>query len=187
MTKARQNILDRIEALNLATHPLPEIPEFKTEKDLRAAFELSIQMNKGIIVNEAEVDTFLASFSTDRIFSTEKSYKEQSKYKLPRDARDLDNLEVAIISADFGIAENGAIWIPDLLLPFRVIPFITQHLIVLLSANDIVGNMHDAYQRIGSQSVSFGLLMAGPSKTADIEQSLVVGAHGAKSLRVTIR
>lgn len=44
--------------------------------------------------------------------------------------------------------------------------------------------MHHAYKNIDAAKEGFGLFLAGPSKTADIEQSLVICAHGARSLVV---
>ncbi|MFP5040276.1 LutC/YkgG family protein [Parasediminibacterium sp. JCM 36343] len=96
----------------------------------------------------------------------------------------LENVELAIIPAHFGVAENGAMWITDSLIQYRVLPFITQQLAVVVNKKDIVYNMHQAYERIAGTQYDFGVFIAGPSKTADIEQSLVLGAHGPKGMIV---
>lgn len=102
------------------------------------------------------------------------------------DGRQLEQVDMAIIRASLGVAENGAVWIAENQLKARVLPFITQHLSVVLTADHIVPTLHDAYTRLGAPEDGFGVFLAGPSKTADIEQSLVLGAHGAKSLLVFI-
>lgn len=96
----------------------------------------------------------------------------------------LHTVELAVLAAHFGVAENGAVWLTEDLMGERVLPFICQHLAIVLSAKDIVATMHDAYAMIGNESYGFGTFIAGPSKTADIEQSLVLGAHGARTLTV---
>ena len=102
------------------------------------------------------------------------------------DPHTLDTVDLAVVHAQFGVAENGAVWITDDMLPQRVLPFITQQLAVIIKRTDIVPTMHHAYERIGSADYGFGVFIAGPSKTADIEQSLVLGAHGPKTMRVFI-
>jgi L-lactate dehydrogenase complex protein LldG len=66
----------------------------------------------------------------------------------------------------------------------RVTPFICENLILALAKDNIVANMHQAVKQVALQPGELGLFIAGPSKTADIEQALVVGAHGACSLNV---
>lgn len=100
------------------------------------------------------------------------------------DPHDLEQIDVAILPGEFAVAENGAVWCTDALVKHRVIYFICQHLILVVPARQIVHNMHEAYERLQFTGAGFGMFKAGPSKTADIEQSLVIGAHGARSLTV---
>lgn len=94
------------------------------------------------------------------------------------------NVDLAVITAHFGVAENAALWITEDLMHQRAVPFICQQLAVVLSRKEIVQTMHDAYVKIGTADYGFGSFIAGPSKTADIEQSLVLGAHGPKGMTV---
>ena len=98
------------------------------------------------------------------------------------DAHSLEDVDWAIIPAHFGVAENGAMWVTESLIQYRVLPFITQQLAIVVNRKDIVYNMHQAYERIAETNYDFGVFIAGPSKTADIEQSLVLGAHGPKGM-----
>ena len=100
------------------------------------------------------------------------------------DPHTLQDVDFAILPALFGVAENAAVWVNDDSLQHRVLYFIVQHLALVLSANQLVDNMHEAYARLKFEGTSFGCFISGPSKTADIEQSLVIGAHGPRSLTV---
>ena len=100
------------------------------------------------------------------------------------DPHSLADVELAIVKAHFGVAENSALWVTDAVLGQRATPFIAQYLAIVLSKQDIVATMHQAYQLIGDSKYDFGTFIAGPSKTADIEQSLVLGAHGGRGLIV---
>lgn len=102
------------------------------------------------------------------------------------DPHDLAGLNLAIIEGPLAVAENAAIWVDERQLPQRVVPMITQQLVIIIRQSMIVPNMHDAYKQIRVNVTGFGTFICGPSKTADIEQSLVIGAHGARSLLVCI-
>jgi L-lactate dehydrogenase complex protein LldG len=100
------------------------------------------------------------------------------------DPHELAGVDFAIMPGRFGVAENGAVWVTDEGVRHRAIFFIVQHLALVIEAGEIVDNMHQAYERLAFGGPGFGAFISGPSKTADIEQSLVIGAHGPRSLTV---
>lgn len=97
---------------------------------------------------------------------------------------DLQDVDFAVLPGQFAVAENAAVWVRADSLHERALYFIVQHLALVVPADEIVDNMHQAYQRLSFENAGFGVFISGPSKTADIEQSLVIGAHGPRSLTV---
>lgn len=117
-----------------------------------------------------------------RVVSTLKEFDEIAKPFSGLDNHELADVELMILPTHFAVAENGASWVNDELFKERVLPFIPQHLVFIVEKSKIVPTMHHAYQLIADKRYGFGTFIAGPSKTADIEQSLVLGAHGPRSL-----
>ena len=101
------------------------------------------------------------------------------------DPKELDGTDVAVVKGEIGVAENGAIWIPQTV-KYKAIYFISEKLVILLDRNKIVDTMYDAYRELDGQEYQFGTFISGPSKTADIEQALVMGAHGARDVLVIL-
>ena len=100
-------------------------------------------------------------------------------------APELDGTDVAVIRGEFGVAENGCIWIPQTMKE-KAVCFIAEHLVIVLPRECIVNNMHEAYKRIGFNNYGYGTFISGPSKTADIAQVLVQGAQAARSVTVVL-
>jgi L-lactate dehydrogenase complex protein LldG len=100
------------------------------------------------------------------------------------DPHTLDGVGLAVLAGEFAVAENGAVWVPGARLRPRALFVIAEHLALVVRADAVVSDLHEAYERIRFDGPGFGVFIAGPSKTADIEQALVIGAHGARSCTV---
>ena len=98
-------------------------------------------------------------------------------------AQDLDGTDVGVIQGEVGVAENACIWIPQTMKE-KAICFISENLVIIISRRNIVNNMHEAYRRIQFNDYGFGTFISGPSKTADIEQSLVYGTQAARGVTI---
>jgi L-lactate dehydrogenase complex protein LldG len=102
------------------------------------------------------------------------------------DPHQLRDVDFCVLGADLGVAENGAVWITEHGGKNRAVAFLTQHLAIVVRGETLVHNLHEAYAKAAIPSPGFALFLSGPSKTADIEQSLVIGAHGARSCVVVV-
>ena len=187
---SRDAILDSLRRNAPPVSPLPEAPTAITYPDPERQFAEAFGSVGGKFVRVAslaEVNTELGKFD---------SYTQAGKIAslIPdvgranvdlaalKDPHQLEGLDIAIIAGEFGVAENGAVWVPGSTLgPHRAIFVVTQHLVLIVPAGQIVHNMQQAYDRIHLDRPGFGIFISGPSKTADIEQALVIGAHGARS------
>ena len=102
------------------------------------------------------------------------------------DPHALHALDVLACTASLGVAENGAVWIATSDVMHRAALFLAERVVIVLPGDAIVATLHDAYDRLDVRATSFGTFVAGPSKTADIEQAMVIGAHGPKELTLIV-
>lgn len=195
---AREAILAALRAQTLPEVELPEIAGRWIEYlDLVEQFQAALARAAGMAVLASsradvprvvgEIDRMRAALGEGaRVCSLVAHVPGNSP--APRAAAEYRDVQVLVVDAEFGVAENAAVWIDEGRVPVRAGLFLTQHLIVLLSCAHIVPHMHAAYARLGARvgQKGYGLFMSGPSKTADIEQALVVGAHGPRSLSVVL-
>ena len=188
---SRDKILEQVRKNQPEIVPLPELSFEHEEIHLKESFIEILKKIGGKVFEIRNLDEVKAHIAevfprgTRKITTiTELAGTADCADWKEQDRHSLQDVEAAIIKAHFGVAENGAVWVTDELLVQQVVPFITQHLLVILDEENIVPTMHQAYQRIGNLDYNFGVFIAGPSKTADIEQSLVLGAHGPRTMTV---
>lgn len=97
---------------------------------------------------------------------------------------DHQNVDIAIVAGQLAVAENASVWVSNANLDCRSLYFLCQRLVMVIPRERMVHTMRDAYAQIKIEERGFGSFIAGSSRTADIEQSLVMGAHGAMAALV---
>lgn len=193
MNSTRDRLLANLRRQLVPQVPLPEVVEgpWITFDQPVEKFAEMLQFVGGSctrVQNVGEIQTALAGYpqwqQAKRVYSAVEGVPGNVDLDAVDDPHQLADLDFVIYPGRFAVAENGAVWLTDEGLKHRVVFFITQYLVLVLSERDIVHNMHQAYARASVPQPGFGVYLSGPSKTADIEQSLVIGAHGCRQTQV---
>ena len=173
--------------------PLPDISVFSVnyENIIRQYIDTFLEIGgNAFLVDDLAMATTLIRGNFDfskRILTTLPELNAIAElYSPDADPHTFEDVELAIITTHLAVAENGAVWLTEKDMGQRIIPYICQHLAVIIPAASIVSTMHEAYEKIGTGDYGFGGFIGGPSKTADIEQALVLGAHGPLTMTVFV-
>lgn len=101
----------------------------------------------------------------------------------PLAAEELAGQPLLVATARWRVARTGSLWVDFADLPSRAQLLLAETLVLLVPRAELVYDLPQHYQRLGGLPAC-GTLVTGPSKTADIELCLVIGAHGPKRLLV---
>ncbi len=195
---SKQQILDALRRHTRETYEMPDlsrltpityadpVAEFKQKTTTIAGAKL-IEMQEGDDLNAIVCQAYPEARV---IASNLPGVEAQLNPDTVGEAQELACVDVGVIRGDIGVAENACIWVPQTMKE-RAICFASEQLVIVLYADDIVNNMHEAYARISASSdyfrqYKFGTFISGPSKTADIEGALVYGAQAARGVTVVL-
>jgi L-lactate dehydrogenase complex protein LldG len=192
---ARDAILGAVRRARPGISPLPAGDEaWRGSVDLAGDFAAALEAAGGRCVRAAspsELDAHLAADPAyrraGRIFASVAGVS-RANVGAPElaEMRRAGGVDFAIVRGRLGVAESGAVWVDPSDLQDRAVLWLAEHLVLVLHESALVDHLHAAYAKLQFSGPGFGTFIAGPSKTADIEQSLVIGAQGPRTTTVVL-
>ncbi|MEP6739566.1 MAG: LUD domain-containing protein [Caldimonas sp.] len=187
---SRELILARVRRNQPSWRELPAVPGFdRPMDDPLAAFGAALARMGGTLVDAEPakpLDAVIRALFPDAqvICSAVPEAEGTRRIDAVHHPAELDDVDVGIVRAVFGVAETGSVWLSEHEFVVNALGFLAQHLVVLLDPKAIVPNLHHAYRHRGFVDARYAVLMTGPSATADIEGVLIRGAQGVRSFTV---
>ena len=172
--------------------PLPEVPLFAplVGDDLAAEFGERLKRMGGRVAEPGTTDVFAdvreRLDAAKVIASAVPELPGNRDLRAVRYPQEVEDVDVAVVRAVFGIAETGSVLFTEGDLIVNAVAYLAQHLVVLLDPADILPNVQAAYRRPEFGRSAYAVLHTGPSATADIEGVLIHGAQGVRSLTVLL-
>ena len=95
--------------------------------------------------------------------------------------------EVGVSRAVFGLADTGSVVLAAGPEEPRARSLLPPVHVTILEAERILPGLADLFREVGAELPSALAIVTGPSRTADIEQKLVIGVHGPGEVHIVIR
>jgi len=164
---SREQILNAVKSNQPEALSLPDLQSFfiRENEDVIAEFTRVLQGIGALVipVNDSQeiINVLKAQFKIGdiRVVSPLDDLREIAEPFIGDDPHQLANAELVILPAHFAVAENGACWLSDALCSERVLPFITQHLVLTVSLKDVLPTMHHAYFILRLGEITFYLFV----------------------------
>jgi L-lactate dehydrogenase complex protein LldG len=100
----------------------------------------------------------------------------------------LESCDAGITECDALVAQTGSVLLTSRSAGGRALSVLPPHHVVLARRAQLVGDLYEAYELVKRRYTpgfpSMIALVTGPSRTGDIERTIVLGAHGPKKLTV---
>ena len=187
----KEELLGKLRRNTMHQFDMPEasIDGIKYENTIKQFIAMSHKVGSEVIEAKAGEDLnelIRKAYPEAQVLASNvKGIKVDLNPDMVSEAQDLNGTDVGIVEGDIAVAENGCVWVPQTMKE-RVVCFVSENLVILVHRDKIVNNMHEAYRRIHMTEYGYGCFISGPSKTADIEQALVMGAQAAREVTVII-
>lgn len=201
MKPARREILEKLRNSKVS---LPEKPDFDepvfyalTEPPIESfknnleAVNGHIHITKNSEELTAKLKDFLKDFAPEKICCVEPDIRKMLTTanidffdceQIP------ESVEVGITGCEFLVAQTGSALVSSAQKGGRQLFIFSPIHIIIATKNQMINTLEEAYQAISEKYTdslpSQLLLITGPSRTADIEKTLTLGAHGPKELHL---
>jgi L-lactate dehydrogenase complex protein LldG len=110
--------------------------------------------------------------------------EKASEYEYSERKNKLSQIETALVFAENGIADTGSVVFYYDNSKTTYPHFLCDWTIILIKQKSIIANQFELMKKIDFEKAKNMVFVTGPSRTADIEKTLVLGAHGPR--RVTV-
>ena len=138
------------------------------------------------LIEKLELKKSLNDVNKSSIYWLEKKPPKNFDYDDYR--RKLIETNIGIVGAGYLISESGTIVFSGNNHTSQLITLLPSTLIVLATTRQIVSDLNDLHLQLerGGHNQNSLCYITGPSKTADIEKTLIFGVHGPKNLQVFV-
>lgn len=102
------------------------------------------------------------------------------------DPRAVERADGALLEARLLCSETGSVGLAASDIGPRRAAYAPPTLVIVALEQALVGSLADALVRVGSDGEAYAVLVAGPSRTADVEKTVVIPAHGPRAVHLVV-
>jgi L-lactate dehydrogenase complex protein LldG len=161
-------------------------------------FKKRIEELGGKVFDVSEFQDILRKRGLKRIFSWDTPLLrellegiEEIEVQFPKEGLKREELKSQLLRADAGVteclyavAETGTVVLDVSDRRPRGVSLLPEIHLVIVERERILRDLGSLFQRVGDREL---ILISGPSRTVDIEQTLTLGAHGPRELIVFLK